>query len=44
VFLAFRPGGGPIYFLRLETVRAHEIEDEAILESVDASLKLIRWQ
>jgi hypothetical protein len=44
VFLAFRTGGGPIYFLRLETVRAHEVEDGAILENVAASFKLIRWQ
>ena len=42
VFLAFRTGGEPIYFLRLETIHAHEVEDEAILENVAASFKLIR--
>ena len=44
VLLAFRTGGGPIYWLRLETVRAHESEDDVILEDVAASFKLIRWQ
>ena len=44
VLLAFRTGGGPVYWLRLETVRAHESEDNAILESIASSLKLIRWE
>ena len=44
LFLAFRPGGGPIYWLRLETVRAHEFDDSAILENVVASFRLIRWE
>lgn len=42
--LVFRPGGGPIYWLRLETAHSHESEDGAILESVAASFKLIRWK
>jgi hypothetical protein len=44
MFLAFRVAGGPVYWLRLETVRAHEPEDDAILESIAASFKLIRWE
>jgi|HubBroStandDraft_2_1064218.scaffolds.fasta_scaffold00513_2 hypothetical protein len=44
VLLAFRKGGGPIYWLRLETVRSHRSEDEAILNSVAASFKQIRWE
>jgi hypothetical protein len=44
VLLAFRKGGGPIYWLRLETVRSHQSEDEAILNGVAASFKQIRWQ
>jgi hypothetical protein len=44
LFLAFRPRGGPIYCLRLETVRAHESGDEAILENIAASFELIRWK
>jgi hypothetical protein len=42
VILVFRPGGGLIYWLHLETTRAHEPEDKAILESIAASFKLIR--
>ena len=44
LFLAFRPQGGPIYWLRLETSRAHESEDEPILGTIGASFRLIRWQ
>jgi len=44
LLLAFRTGGGPIYWLRLETVSAHDSEDDVILENVAASFKLIRWQ
>lgn len=44
VLLAFRKGGGPIYWLRLETVRSHQSEDEAILNSVAASFRQIRWE
>jgi hypothetical protein len=44
LFFAFRPRGGPIYWLRLETTRAHESEDEAVLDTVAASFKLIHWK
>ncbi len=44
VFLAFRPGGGPIYWLRLDTTMAHKLEDEKTLDHVAASLKLIAWK
>ena len=44
VLLAFRKGGGPIYWLRLETFRSHQSEDEAVLNAVAESFKLIRWQ
>ena len=44
VLLAFRKGGGPIYWLRLKTVRSHQSEDEAILNSVASSFKQIRWE
>ena len=44
VLLVFRKGGGPVYWLRLETGRAHQSEDEAVLNSVAHSFKLIRWQ
>jgi len=40
--LVFRPGGGLIYWIRLETERAHESEDSTILESIAASFKLTR--
>jgi len=42
VLLAFRSGGEPIYWLHLETVRAHELEDDAILKSIATSFTLIR--
>jgi hypothetical protein len=44
LFLAFRTQGGPIYWLRLDTIRAHESQDEAILETIAASFRLIRWE
>jgi len=44
LLLAFRTKGGPIYWLRLETVRFHESEDETILETIAASFKLIHWK
>jgi len=40
--LVFRPGGGLIYWIRLETARTHESKDSTILESIAASFKLIR--
>lgn len=44
LFLVFRTGGGPVYWLRLETVRTHELDDSTILENVIASFRLIRWE
>ena len=43
-FLAFRPGGGPIYWLTLKTSSARESEDKAILEKVAKTLRIIRWR
>lgn len=42
--LAFRPHGGPIYWLKLETDAAHEHEDETVLRSLALSFKIIRWE
>jgi hypothetical protein len=44
VLLAFRKRGGLVYWLRLETVHAHESEDDAILDSIAASFRVIRWE
>jgi len=44
LLLVFRTRGGPIYWVRLETVRAHHSEDASILKEIAASFKLIRWQ
>lgn len=44
LLLAFRPGGGPIYWLRLQTTSGHDREDEAALSNLAAGFKLIRWQ
>jgi hypothetical protein len=44
LFLVFRTHGEPIYWLRLDTVRVHASEDEAILETIAASFRLIRWK
>jgi hypothetical protein len=44
LFLAFRPGGGPIYWLRLETTAAHRPEDEATLNRIAATFTLIPWR
>jgi hypothetical protein len=43
-FLAFRPGGGPIYWFELTTSSANEHEDKAMLEQVAASFRIIRWE
>ena len=43
-FLAFRPRGGPIYWLLLTTSPAHEDMEKAILEEVAATFRIIRWQ
>ena len=37
VVLAFRPGGGPIYWLRLKITSRHELEDARFLEEVATS-------
>ena len=42
--LAFRPGGGPIYWVRLETTRAHESEDDAVFHRIAATFRLISWK
>jgi len=42
--LAFRPRGGPIYWLKLETDPPHEHEDEAVLLSLASSFRIIRWE
>ena len=42
--LVFRPGGGPIYWLRLETVREHQSADAVVLANVAATFRLIRWE
>jgi hypothetical protein len=43
LMLVFRPKGGPIYWLRLETNRSHRAEDEAVFQTAVASFKLIAW-
>jgi hypothetical protein len=42
--LVFRAKGGPIYWLRLKTDRAHRAEDETVFETVVTSFKLIAWR
>jgi len=42
--LAFREGGGPIYWLRLETTQESRVQDEAVLGRIAASFELIPWQ
>ena len=42
--LAFRPGGGPIYWLRLETTESHAADDEAALEAIARGFKVIAWR
>jgi len=44
LLLVFRPGGGPIYWLRLETASAREAEDAILLERVAASFQTIPWR
>ena len=43
-FLAFRPGGGPIYWLMLKTSPTHESEDKAVLEKVATTFRIIGWR
>src|SRR5262245_27500981 len=42
--LAFRPGGGPIYWSRLDTTVAHESEGAKTFEAAKASFRIIRWE
>jgi len=42
--LAFRPGGGPIYWLTLQTTSVHAAEDEAALGRIAQGFKLIVWR
>ena len=42
--VVFRPDGGPVYWLRLETHRDNEAEDVTFLGKVSSSFQLIRWQ
>ena len=42
--LAFRPGGGPIYWLRLETALRHESVETDAFNRIAASFRLIRWE
>jgi len=44
LLLVFRPGGGPIYWLRLETTTTDDGEDAVFLEKVASSFQIIRWQ
>src|SRR5712692_7909221 len=44
IVLVFRPGGGPIYWLRLETASTHGLEDEAVFHRVAATFILIPWK
>ena len=42
--LAFRPAGGPIYWLRLETSTSQEAAEAKVFEQIAASFRLIRWE
>lgn len=42
--LAFRPGGGPIYWLRLDTTPGNERRDDSALSDIATTLELIQWQ
>jgi hypothetical protein len=42
--LAFRPGGGPIYWLRLETTRRREAAETKAFEGIAATFQLIPWE
>lgn len=44
LLLAFRPGGGSVYWLRLETETAHEAKNATFLEQVAASFQIIPRQ
>ena len=42
--LAFRPGDGPIYWLRLETKPSREAAETEALNRIAASFRLIPWE
>lgn len=42
--LGFRPGGGPIYWLRLETNPRQEAAETLAFNRIAASFRLIRWE
>jgi hypothetical protein len=42
--LAFRPGGGPIYWLRLDTLQRYEQEDMKVLNKLAASFEVTEWK
>lgn len=42
--LAFRPKGGPIYWIVLRTHSEHKSEDEATLQQMARTFKLIKWE
>jgi hypothetical protein len=44
LYLAFRAQGGPMYWLRLDTIPAHKSVEETILDRIAASFKLIGWK
>ena len=44
VLLAFRPDGGPIYWLRLDTTSGNERRGDTALSDIAAKFKLIPWQ
>jgi hypothetical protein len=44
VLLTFRPRGGPVYWLRLDTSPKYESADSAVLMKIANSFKLIHWQ
>jgi hypothetical protein len=44
IALAFRPDGGPIYWLRLETASTHETADVTFFRKVASSFQIMRWQ
>jgi hypothetical protein len=42
VLLAFRPNGGPIYWIRLDTTSEHESAAQAVLQSIAENFVLIK--
>ena len=42
--LAVRPGGGPIYWLTLQTTNAHATADEPAFETIAHGFKIIAWR